>query len=113
MGNFEFAREEKFDHETKTKEPKKRSYVACLWSFLVSLSGGLLLAWWEHEYHPTYSQLWMVPVGLILFGTPVMIWFAISVSHFCKFTEDASPSVDGSSLVHQYHDPEKMIKQVI
>ncbi|XWS35943.1 hypothetical protein CRYUN_Cryun20dG0040000 [Craigia yunnanensis] len=91
------------------KESKNilKTYIACLCSFLVSLSGGLMLAWWEYEYHPTNSQLWMVPFGLILFATPLIIWFAIFVSEICSFTEDVRPrdeSVD---------DPEKMIKQVI
>ncbi|XVF33096.1 hypothetical protein REPUB_Repub17cG0138800 [Reevesia pubescens] len=100
-------KEERF--ETKMKEPKKivSTYIACLWSFLVSLTGGLMLAWWKYEYHPTNSQLWMVPFGLILFVTPLIIWFAIFVSDICCFTEDVRPS-DGSVC-----DPEKMIKQVI
>ncbi|XVF22302.1 hypothetical protein REPUB_Repub12eG0161200 [Reevesia pubescens] len=95
--------------ETKMKEPKKivNTYIACLWSFLVSLSGALMLAWWESEYHPTNSQLWLVPLGLILFATPLFIWFAIFVSYICGFTEDVTPP-DGS-----VHDPEKMIKLVI
>ncbi|EOX95609.1 Uncharacterized protein TCM_005055 [Theobroma cacao] len=100
-------KEESF--ETKAKEPKRvvKTYTACLWSFLVSLTGGLMLAWWEYEYHPTYRQLWMVPFGLILFTTPVIIWFAIFVSDICSFTEHVRPP-DGS-----VHDPEKMIKKVI
>lgn len=84
-----------------------KTYIACLWSFLVSLTGGLMLAWWEYEYHPTNTQLWMVPFGLILFATPLIIWFAIFVSDICNFTDDARPP-DGS-----VHDPEKMIKQVV
>ncbi|WRX09260.1 Putative ATP-synthase-associated protein - like 1 [Theobroma cacao] len=99
-------KEESF--ETKAKEPKRvvKTYTACLWSFLVSLTGGLMLAWWEYEYHPTYRQLWMVPFGLILFTTPVIIWFAIFVSDICSFTEHVRPP-DGS-----VHDPEKMIKKI-
>ncbi|XVE77328.1 hypothetical protein DITRI_Ditri13aG0053700 [Diplodiscus trichospermus] len=95
--------------ETKTKEPNKivKTYIAFLWSFLVSLTGGLLLAWWEYEYHPTNSQLWMVPFGLILFATPLVIWLAIFVSDICSLTEDVKPP-DGSA-----DDPEKMIRQVI
>ncbi|XVF72959.1 hypothetical protein PTKIN_Ptkin12aG0162200 [Pterospermum kingtungense] len=86
--------------ETKTKEQTKigKPYIACLWSFLVSLAGALLLAYWEYEYHPTNSQLWMVPFGLILFVTPLIIWFAIFVSDIFCFPDD------------HVHDPEKMIK---
>ncbi|MBA0704340.1 hypothetical protein Golax_016605, partial [Gossypium laxum] len=94
--------------ERKSEELKKINVdtcIACLWSFLVSLSGALMLGWWGYEYHPTNSQLWLVPFGLILFVTPLIIWFAIFVSYFCNFTGDGS----SSSL----HDPEKMIDHVI
>ncbi|XWS76822.1 hypothetical protein CRYUN_Cryun01aG0210500 [Craigia yunnanensis] len=99
-------KEERF--KTKMKELVKivKTYIACLCSFLVSLTGGLMLAWWEYEYHPTNRQLWMVPFGLILFATPLIIWFAIFVSGICSFTDDVRPP-DGS-----VHDPEKM-KEVI
>ncbi|GMI66739.1 hypothetical protein HRI_000343200 [Hibiscus trionum] len=91
--------------ESKTTEPRNiaKTYAACLWSFLVSLAGGLLLGWWEYEYHPENRQLWMVPFGLILFSTPVIIWFAIFVSDICSCTEEA----DGSN-----HEPDKAIKLV-
>ncbi|MBA0548723.1 hypothetical protein Golob_019805, partial [Gossypium lobatum] len=93
--------------ERKSEELKKivDTCIACLWSFLVSLSGALMLGWWGYEYHPTNSQLWLVPFGLILFVTPLIIWFAIFVSYFCNFTGDDS----SSSL----HDPERMIDHVI
>lgn len=48
------------------------------------MAGGLLLLWWDYEYHPTNSQLWMVPFGLILFVTPVIACFAVVVSEACK-----------------------------
>ncbi|XVE73644.1 hypothetical protein DITRI_Ditri11bG0135000 [Diplodiscus trichospermus] len=86
-----------------------KTHIACLWSFLVSLAGGLMLAWWEYEYHPTNRQLWMVPFGLILFATPLIIWFAIFVSNICSFTDDVRTPDHGSVD----HDPEKMMKQVI
>ena len=91
------------------KKSKKilKTYIACLWSFLASLSRGLMLAWWEYEYHPTNSQLWMVPFGLIWFATPLIVWFAIFVSDIYSFTEDVRSRDDS------VNDPEKMIKQVI
>ncbi|KAF5743884.1 hypothetical protein HS088_TW08G00472 [Tripterygium wilfordii] len=52
----------------------------CMWLFCVSIAGGLVLGWWEHEYHPTNSHQWMVPLGLILFITPVLIWLAVFTS---------------------------------
>lgn len=65
----------------------KASSIACLWSFLISLTGGLMLVLWELKFHPTSCQLWMVPVGLILFITPAMCWVAIIVSGFHYSTE--------------------------
>lgn len=62
----------------------KTSRAACFVSILVSVAGGLLLGWWEYQYHPTYSQLWMVPFGLILFATPVIVWFSVVISHICN-----------------------------
>ncbi|GMI73669.1 hypothetical protein HRI_001036200 [Hibiscus trionum] len=96
--------------ETKTKESQKTvsTCTACLWSCLVSLSGGLMLGWWMYEYHPTNSQLWMVPFGLILFVTPLLIWFAVFVSDVCSYTGEVRPT-DGSPV----HDPENMLTQVI
>ncbi|PRQ58580.1 putative ATP-synthase-associated protein [Rosa chinensis] len=58
--------------------------AACFGSILVSVAGGLLLGWWEYQYHPSYRQLWMVPFGLILFATPVIVWFSLVVSHICN-----------------------------
>ncbi|KAL4354176.1 hypothetical protein GQ457_06G019340 [Hibiscus cannabinus] len=80
------------------------SQGACLWSFLVSLGGGLLLGWWEYEYHPENRQLWMVPFGLILFSTPLIIWFAIFVSDICSCT-DCSPPAAGEALETQWSPP--------
>ncbi|XP_002529973.2 uncharacterized protein LOC8266303 isoform X2 [Ricinus communis] len=72
------------------QEPKKilKACVACLWSFLVSVAGGLLLGYWEYEYHLTSSQLWMVPLGLILLITPPVVWFALIVSEICNSSKE-------------------------
>ncbi|KAF4366516.1 hypothetical protein F8388_003754 [Cannabis sativa] len=48
---------------------------------IVSLGGGLILAWWESEYHADNRQLWMVPFGLILLITPLIIWVSLVFSH--------------------------------
>ncbi|KAK8269182.1 hypothetical protein V6Z11_D11G112800 [Gossypium hirsutum] len=93
--------------ESKMKGSKKtmNTFMACLWSFLVSLGGGLLLAWWEYQYHPTNRQLWMVPFGLILFFTPLIVWFAIFVSDIFSLTPDVTQPA--ASI----HHPEKLSKQ--
>ncbi|PIA48784.1 hypothetical protein AQUCO_01300012v1 [Aquilegia coerulea] len=52
----------------------------CYSSFLVCGVGGLLLLWWTLEYHRSNTQQWMVPLGLVLFGTPIVVWFSILAS---------------------------------
>ncbi|KAH8517024.1 hypothetical protein H0E87_005108 [Populus deltoides] len=56
------------------------------------MAGGTLLLWWGYEYHPTNSQLWMVPLGLILLVTPVIAWVAavVSTTCNCKVEDDGS-----------------------
>ncbi|KAK1325292.1 hypothetical protein QJS10_CPA01g02517 [Acorus calamus] len=52
-----------------------------------SLAGGAVLVWWALEFHRANEQLWMVPVGLILFSTPIVVWFSIFASHACQFLQ--------------------------
>lgn len=59
---------------------RSKKCIACFVSLLVSLMGGLLLIYWEMVYHPKNSQLWMVPFGLILFATPVIVAFNVIAS---------------------------------
>ncbi|KHN06351.1 hypothetical protein D0Y65_016949 [Glycine soja] len=49
-------------------------------SLLISIIGGSMLGWWLHKYHPTNRQLWMVPFGLILLLTPVIVWLSLIIS---------------------------------
>ena len=49
-------------------------------SLLISIIGGSMLGWWLHKYHPTNRQLWMVPFGLILLLTPVLVWLSLIIS---------------------------------
>lgn len=87
--------------------------VACFVSFLVSLVGGLTLAWWQFEYHHDNRQLWMVPFGLILFTTPVIVWVSVVFSDICalKINDDISSReaqpVPSSLDDHSIPDPEK------
>ncbi|KAL8499588.1 hypothetical protein ACS0TY_019536 [Phlomoides rotata] len=43
--------------------------------------GGWILSWWELKYHPTNDHQWMVPLGLILFLTPLIVCFSAAISH--------------------------------
>ncbi|XP_042437532.1 uncharacterized protein LOC122023476 [Zingiber officinale] len=51
---------------------------ACL--ALTGLAGVGILAWWGVVFHPSNSQLWMVPVGLIMVGTPLFVCLSLSAS---------------------------------
>lgn len=107
MGRYKENEEycETKDHE----EPMKivKACMPCLWSFMVSLSGGLILGYWEYEYHLTNSQLWMVPLGLILLVTPMIISAALLVSEICN-SEDGNSK--RSQPVSSLDDLEKYLK---
>lgn len=85
-------------------EKRLKACIACLLSLAISTTGGFMLGFWEYEYHPTNSQLWMVPFALILLVTPAIIWFAIIVSEICnsKNEERHVPALGGS-----VHDSER------
>jgi H+/Cl- antiporter ClcA len=72
--------------------------VLCL---LISLFGGSLLGWWLHKYHSTNKQLWMVPFSLILFLTPLIIWFSLFISQLCisKSYEELEDASNMSQLI--------------
>ncbi|KAK7338119.1 hypothetical protein VNO77_18719 [Canavalia gladiata] len=57
-------------------------------SLLISIAGGFVLGWWLCKFHPTNSQLWMVPFGFILFLTPLVVWLSIIVPHLCVTKSD-------------------------
>uniref|UniRef100_A0A7N0US46 Uncharacterized protein n=1 Tax=Kalanchoe fedtschenkoi TaxID=63787 RepID=A0A7N0US46_KALFE len=57
-----------------------KMFLVWLCLVLSSVAGGIVLMCWELRYHPSYTQLWMVPCGLILFGTPMILWFSVVVS---------------------------------
>ncbi|RWW08701.1 hypothetical protein GW17_00027838 [Ensete ventricosum] len=73
-------------HEAKREAATsvgRRSWAAiaancCL--LLVGAGGGALLAWWALSFHHSNQQLWMVPVGLVLLGTPIIAWLSVFVS---------------------------------
>lgn len=104
---------DKEEKDASHKEVQKivKITIACFVSFLVSLAGGMLLAWWQYEYHPDNRQLWMVPFGLILFTTPAIVWFSVVFSDICTpntnddttaATQPGIPSLDDSTP-----DPER------
>ncbi|KAL6648882.1 hypothetical protein ACP70R_013106 [Stipagrostis hirtigluma subsp. patula] len=51
----------------------------------VGLAGAGVLVWWAVAFHPTHEQLWMVPVGLVLLGTPLLAWLSLFASGACRW----------------------------
>ncbi|KAJ7007928.1 hypothetical protein NC653_006838 [Populus alba x Populus x berolinensis] len=94
MGTFKEAKHEANQEYYPEKIVKK--CVICLLSILVCMAGGTLLLWWGCEYHPTNTQLWMVPLGLILLVTPVIAGVAAFVSETCncKVEDDDSKTTN-------------------
>ncbi|KAK0580690.1 hypothetical protein LWI29_005109 [Acer saccharum] len=108
-------KEERFEAKqqggSQSSQETTKTCMVCLWSLLVSLTGGLILGFWEYHYHQTNSQLWMIPFSLIMLVTPVMVWFAVLVSDVCnsKFNnkDDHDHVSMPSKLGDSVHDPEK------
>lgn len=63
-------------------EDDKETRIGYLGWSAVSLAGGVMLIWWEWCFHATNRQQWMVPLGLILFVTPILVCFSIFISDF-------------------------------
>lgn len=51
---------------------------------LLGLGGAALLVWWALVFHPSNQQLWMVPVSLVLLGTPMVAWLSIFTPSACR-----------------------------
>ncbi|KAJ6710260.1 hypothetical protein OIU74_011194 [Salix koriyanagi] len=94
--NWSMGTLEEDKHEADEEYYSEKTYENCLWSILVSMAGGLLLLWWGYEHHPTNTQLWMVPFGLILFLTPLIAWVALvgSGTCTCEVEDDESKTND-------------------
>ncbi|KAK1653414.1 hypothetical protein QYE76_071219 [Lolium multiflorum] len=60
------------------------------------LAGAGVLVWWAVVFHPATRQLWMVPVGLVLLGTPLLAWLSLFAS---------SPACKGRRLGTHHDHP--------
>ncbi|RZS27275.1 hypothetical protein BHM03_00060722 [Ensete ventricosum] len=79
--------------------------TACL--LVITLLGVALLVWWSAVFHPGNEQLWMVPLGLLMVGTPAMICFALSsactVDVVAAFDDDMVHSHRGITHLNEEH----------
>uniref|UniRef100_A0ACD5Z367 Uncharacterized protein n=1 Tax=Avena sativa TaxID=4498 RepID=A0ACD5Z367_AVESA len=58
---------------------------------LAGLCGGALLVWWAVAFHPANARLWMVPVGLVLLGTPLVACLSVFASGPCEWDRSMVP----------------------
>ncbi|KAJ0968774.1 hypothetical protein J5N97_021651 [Dioscorea zingiberensis] len=60
--------------------PKRFMFVFASLCVLLSVVGAGLLLRWAVAFHQHNEQLWMVPVGLVMLGTPIVVSFSILAS---------------------------------
>jgi len=89
MGSLETSNKEEVGVNQHEKIPKiVKKCVGCLGALLVSIVGGLILVIWQLKFHHTNTQLWMVPVGLIILITPVIVCVSSIVSDLSSPNKD-------------------------
>lgn len=65
------------------EEPRAAWWAAAAGVAGAGLAGAGVLVWWAVAFHPAHKQLWMVPVGLVLLGTPLVAWLSMFASGAC------------------------------
>ncbi|XP_020093003.1 uncharacterized protein LOC109713364 [Ananas comosus] len=80
--NFSHHQEADDGGATAKKAAEKPSSAAAAnrLLILISLLGAGMLVWWAAVFHPSNRQLWMVPLGLLLAGTPVVVLLSVFAS---------------------------------
>ncbi|KAF8780457.1 hypothetical protein HU200_001581 [Digitaria exilis] len=66
--------------ERGAEAPQRSAWAAAVGVAGVGLAGAGVLVWWAVAFHPARQQLWMVPVGLVLLGTPLVAWLSLFAS---------------------------------
>ncbi|WOL13070.1 hypothetical protein Cni_G21839 [Canna indica] len=64
--------------ETNDDRTMPASASACL--LLIILLGIGLLVWWSVVFHPDNERLWMVPLSLVMVGTPLIVCLSVYCS---------------------------------
>ncbi|CAN6302480.1 unnamed protein product [Urochloa humidicola] len=73
----------------------------------VGLAGAGVLVWWAVAFHPAHQQLWMVPVGLVLLGTPLVAWLSLFASGAGLWLGRLRDAAAGRPPVAPAVDPER------
>nr|KYP59127.1 hypothetical protein KK1_014556 [Cajanus cajan] len=93
-----------YDYKENQGITKPSYMMMFISSLLISIVGGSLLGWWLYKYHPTNRQLWMVPFGLILFLTPVIVWLSLIISDLCISTNKEEDVLRMNQRIHPLND---------
>jgi len=90
--------------ENKEKEGMTKSHYLMIFisSLLISITGGSLLGWWLHKYHPTNAQLWMVPFALILLFTPAIVSLSVIMSGPSIHKNDEEDVLNTNQRIHPF-----------
>ncbi|KAL3622307.1 hypothetical protein CASFOL_033718 [Castilleja foliolosa] len=72
-------------------EDLKCKIVRCLGLCVMSLLGMFMLGWWAFKYLSSNDEQWMVPLGLVLFLTPLLVSLALFISHSCDSSSTPKP----------------------
>jgi len=86
---------------------KPSCWCVLFMSLLVSIAGGLVLGWWLHKYHPSNTQLWMVPFGFLLFLTPLIICLALVLPDLCVATARIDQEQPSTTQDHSLSRPNR------
>lgn len=81
------------------------SFFILLISLLLTMAGGFVLGWWLHKYHPSNTQLWMVPFGFLLFLTPLIICLSVLIPDHCAATCIIDQEQPSKTLDHSLSQP--------
>ncbi|KAG0458788.1 hypothetical protein HPP92_021916 [Vanilla planifolia] len=54
--------------------------AAAVASIMMCSAGIGILGWWAWAFRPFNHHMWMVPLGLAMVGTPVVVLFSIAAA---------------------------------
>ncbi|KAK9713604.1 hypothetical protein RND81_06G038800 [Saponaria officinalis] len=66
-----------------SKKCDTKTILICLCSIFASIIGGVVLVYWRIKFHSKNKELWMVPFGLVMFTTPILVWIISIASDVC------------------------------
>ncbi|BAT98157.1 hypothetical protein LR48_Vigan11g022400 [Vigna angularis] len=100
MGTSKVVGDEEYENKEKQGMKKSHYFMVFISSLLISISGGSLLGWWLHKYHPANKQLWMVPFGLILLFTPFIVCLSVIISGPAIHKNDEEDVLNTNQRIH-------------